>query len=283
MGLNIPGYTLFHSSGTSRPHACILMRNEMAWMLPGLSCRDLVAVLIKYEEGAEQRLVVCSAYLSYDSEDPPLPKELEELMRYCENESLYLVVGCNSNAHHSVWGSTNCNSRGEALTEFLNSSNLEILNLGHEPTFCSEGMLKVIDITLGSLRLLESIIDWEVLFEPSLSGHRHILFTLRGPVPLRLIRNHRGTNWGSFKGDLGDQLERGPEMNVNNEAGLGLAIHWIQQALISAYEDNCPLRPVTTGRKSLKWTAELESLRRGVRWLFNKCRADKNPHSWDLY
>jgi len=89
-------------------------------MLPGFSCRDLVAVLIKYnEEGAERRLVVCSAYLPYDSEDPPPSKELEELVQYCENENIYLVVGCSSSAHHSVWGSTNCNSRGEAMVEFL--------------------------------------------------------------------------------------------------------------------------------------------------------------------
>jgi hypothetical protein len=53
-------------------------------------------------------------------------------------------------------------------------------------------------------------------------------------------------------------------MNMKDEAGLGLEIHWVQQALISAYEDNCPLRPVETGKLTLKWTAELESLRRGV-------------------
>ena len=58
-------------------------------MLPGFSCRDVVAVLIKYnEEGAEQHLVVYSAYLPYDSEDPPLSKELEDLVQYCENENL---------------------------------------------------------------------------------------------------------------------------------------------------------------------------------------------------
>ena len=62
--------------------------------------------------------------------------------------------------------------------EFLNSMNLEILNRGNEPT-CSGGRLEAIDnITVGSLRLLESIIGWEVLPEPSLSDHRHILFTL---------------------------------------------------------------------------------------------------------
>jgi hypothetical protein len=54
-------------------------------------------------------------------------------------------------------------------------------------------------------------------------------------------------------------------MNVNNEAGLGLAIYWVQRALILAYEDNSFLRAVKTGRKFLTWTVELESLRRGVR------------------
>ena len=33
-------------------------------------------------------------------------------------------------------------------------------------------------------------------------------------------------------------------MNMKYEAGLGIAIHWVQQALISAYEGKCPLRPV---------------------------------------
>jgi hypothetical protein len=35
------------------------------------------------------KLVICFAYLPYDSEDPPPSKELEELVRYCENENLY--------------------------------------------------------------------------------------------------------------------------------------------------------------------------------------------------
>jgi hypothetical protein len=72
---------------------------------------------------------------------------------------------------------------------------------------------------------------------------------------------------GLLKEDLRDRLERGPGMNVKDESGLVLAIHWFQQALISAYEDNCPFRHVKTGRQSLQWTAELESLRWGVKRL----------------
>ena len=81
----------------------------------------------------------------------------------------------------------------------------------------------------------------------------------------------RETSWGYFREDLRDRLGRGPEMDIKIGAGLGLAIHWVQQALKLAYEDNCPLRPDKTGRQSLKRTAELESLGRGRRRLFNKC------------
>jgi len=82
---------------------------------------------------------------------------------------------------------------------------------------------------------------------------------------------------------LRDKLERALEICMKDEAGLGLAVHWIQQALITAYEDNCPLRPAKNWRKSLKWTSELKSLRREIRRLFNRCRADKKSNSWKLY
>jgi len=137
-------------------------------MLPGFCCRDLIRVLAKdIEDGAERRLVVCSAYLPYDSEDPPPSNEFEELVQYCEKENLYLVIRCDSSAHYTAWGSTSCNDRGEALVEFLNSSKLGILNQSNEPTFWSGYRLEVIDITLGSFGLLESITSWEVLQSPS--------------------------------------------------------------------------------------------------------------------
>jgi hypothetical protein len=73
---------------------------------------------------------------------------------------------------------------------------LEIFNSGSEPTFCTSVRREVIDITLGSYGLMDSITDWEVSLELSLSDHRHILFTLRGSAPVLLIRNTRGTKLG---------------------------------------------------------------------------------------
>jgi hypothetical protein len=103
---------------------------------------------------------------------------------------------------------------------------------GKWAAFCSGGRLEVTDMALGSIRLLENIIDWEVPSQLFLSDHRHILFTVQGSIPERLVRNHRGTNWSSFKGDLRNRLERGPEIDMRNEAGLGLEIYWVQQTLI---------------------------------------------------
>jgi hypothetical protein len=96
MGLNIPGNTLFCGSGTDRPRTCILARNMNIWMLPGFSFRDLVAVQIKCDEGeAERILVVCSAYLPFDSEDLPPTRDFEELVQYCEEKppvSLWVAI-----------------------------------------------------------------------------------------------------------------------------------------------------------------------------------------------
>jgi hypothetical protein len=100
-GLNIPGCTLYHLGGKDTPRACILARNMNLWVLPDFVCRDMVAVLVKYyEEGAGRKIVVCSACLLYDSEDPPPIKELEDLVQYCEKEHLHLLPGRDSNAHH---------------------------------------------------------------------------------------------------------------------------------------------------------------------------------------
>jgi len=79
------------------------------------------------------------------------------------------------------------------------------------------------------------------------------------------------------------RLERSPEIKVNDEVRLGLAVLFVQQALISAYKNNCPLKPVRTGRHSLKWTPQLESLSRAFRQLFNNCRTDRNSQSWECY
>jgi len=75
---------------------------------------------------------------------------------------------------------------------------------------------------------------------------------LGSSILVHLIRNPRGTNWDSFREGLKDRLDQGLEMNMIDEAGKGLSIHFVQQVVISAYEDSFPLHPISTGQFSLK-------------------------------
>jgi len=95
----------------------------------------------------------------------------------CKEENLYLVVGCDANSQNMVWDSTNCNDRGVALLEFLNFMNLEILNQGNDSTFCSARRLEVM-IPWGPLDSWKNFKTWEVSSEPSLSFHRHTLYSV---------------------------------------------------------------------------------------------------------
>ena len=79
------------------------------------SSRDLTAVKIKtYIDGEPREIILGSAYFPYNDDKPPLPEELEKLVMRCRADGTHLI-GCDANAHHTSWGSTDINNRGESL------------------------------------------------------------------------------------------------------------------------------------------------------------------------
>lgn len=132
----LTGELLYDSYNVGKPRACILLRNGINSLpIPEHTTKDQVAIraFVPTATGMTE-IVLCSAYLPGDSNDLEfLP--LQGLVNYCGRNNLQLIIGCDSNAHHTLWGSTNINSRGECLLEFLNNSRLEILNMGSSPTF----------------------------------------------------------------------------------------------------------------------------------------------------
>jgi hypothetical protein len=75
--------------------------------------------------------------------------------------------------------STGTNPRGESLTEFLVSSNLNILNHGKEPTFEVCNRKEVIDLTLLRTNIGNLVSNWHVSDEPSLSDHIYGTFAFK--------------------------------------------------------------------------------------------------------
>jgi hypothetical protein len=84
--------------------------------------------------GSWEEVTIAPAYLPYDSDEPPPTKELRYINNYCGSRKKQLIIGCEANAQHILWGSTGTNPRGESFMD-LESSNLNILNQGNELTF----------------------------------------------------------------------------------------------------------------------------------------------------
>jgi hypothetical protein len=96
----------------------------------------VTTVRVTYIRGESKReIIVTSAYLPFDSDEPPPSEGLGEVIDYCSRHKLQLIVGCDANAHHIIWGSMDINPQGECLMEYLVSTNLNILKKGKEPTF----------------------------------------------------------------------------------------------------------------------------------------------------
>lgn len=77
-----------------------------------------------------------------------LPEAVGNLVEYCRRNKLPLVRGCDANAHHTEWCSTDSNTRGESLLECIISNKLSIENVGCEPTIVTSVKNEVLDITL---------------------------------------------------------------------------------------------------------------------------------------
>jgi len=176
-GLNIRGGSIYYDTTSNIPRTCIVTTGAVkAQRLVQFTSRDLTAVLVTHRVGGiTKTIVLASAYLPYDSPDLPTSKELADLVEYCKEQKHPLLVGCDTNAHHICWGSSNTNRRGEALLEYLITTDLDILNTGISPTFVVSNRQEVIDISLASNDLAQEIINWKVTDEESLSDHRHIL------------------------------------------------------------------------------------------------------------
>ena len=75
-------------------------------------------------------VILNSCYMEGEPEIPPPPPKLIDLVNYCISKNLKLIIGSDVNAHHTLWGSTNVNNRGETLLKYILSTYLIILNRG---------------------------------------------------------------------------------------------------------------------------------------------------------
>jgi hypothetical protein len=227
---------LIYSRSNQNPRTCILVKKDFR-ILPLMQyCfRDLTAVKLRTSCGNGPREIILGSDL-----EPPPPRELERLVSGCRADGSHLVIGCDANAHHSTWGSSNINNRGESLFNFIMANDLDIKNKGNRPTFVTCNRQDVIDITIATLYAGNFIKNWHVTEEVSCSDHRCIRFNITGiDHSVDLYRNPRRTDWESFRTDLVGYL-RGMKDNITNFIDPDTAARQFQDVINSAYNENCP-------------------------------------------
>ena len=76
------------------------------------------------------------------------PNLLRDLLVFTENEQIPTIVGTDANAHHTIWGSSNINPRGEDLLAYCVSADLNFCNVGNKPTIRTKTREEILDLTL---------------------------------------------------------------------------------------------------------------------------------------
>ena len=152
-GVKEVGGELIYGRSIQHSRTCILVKKGFRILPLMHHCsRDLTEVNIKTSNGGGPReIFLGSAYLPYADVETPPPGELERLVIRCKTEGTHLIIGCDANAHHTSWGSTNINNRGESHFNYIMANGLDIMNRGNKPTFVTSNRQEVIDITIATL------------------------------------------------------------------------------------------------------------------------------------
>ena len=267
LGINLKGHKVIWCKNDGRPRTAIIIgKNIKHVCLSEFLTRNLVPieanVLIG---GASRKVVLASAYFAGDREAPP--GEVLRLATYCKNHNIPLLIGSDANAHSESWGSTDTNTRGELILEFLSQADLTTYNIGNRPTFETKVRQEVLDITIGSYFWCGLISKWRVSPEPSLSDHKIILFNLKATTLQQAARrNPRKTHWETFDTKLSENLSNiSRQGRMQSSEQLDYHVTNINEGIISAFHDSCKLISNKAPRTTSWWNDKLEDLKRKTR------------------
>lgn len=73
--------------------------------IPYIFCnQDLTTIKVEYLKGNERvtAIITFFSYLPYKEVNPP-SSMLQNLIFFCHQSKLELIIGCDSNAHHVIW------------------------------------------------------------------------------------------------------------------------------------------------------------------------------------
>lgn len=270
LGFNTQYCNVLYQNNGTKPRTCIVATKDVPiTLLPQYCDGDTTTVLCTSTDGKCDEFILSLAYMPSDTNERRPGNLISNLTQFCSKSKKPLVLGCDTNSHHTLWGSSNVNKYGEELVEFLATTNLDIVNCGNEPTFVTKSRNEVLDVTFASGHFMNRIEEWHVSPEETASDHKEINFNiLVRKEDFRPFRNPRKTDWNGYLNNLQKYLgTMAWNENLNTTELLDDAVNKLTKGITDAFTISCP-----NSSKKQKynnwWSKKLETLKTESRRLY---------------
>ena len=198
--------------------------------------------------------------------NPEALGKFAKLVEHTNNKNIPLVMGADSNGHHTLWNSYKTTARGRMICELINKYNLNVENKGNLPTFTNTRNYKsIIDITITNKSATKLIKSWEVEQKPSLSDHKMI--TIKLDIGNHTIAYKRCTDnikWDEYKEKVKKALEKHPykyKTNGTPQERVDKDTNFINKTLMDVFDEVCPLTKITHKSK-IPWNKEIDKIKK---------------------
>jgi ribonuclease HI len=286
------GVTHYNAKNDEIPRSCIWVSRNLNNKSKCIQLKEysdcdttVIRLNITLEGGGVKNIIICSAYCPNDNVNrgKVINDKLNSLVSKCKDENIELIIGCDANSHHEIWGSKKECPRGKKLLDYITSNNLHILNRGNEPTWRQNDKKDVIDLTLSTVNIGRRIINWKVNTGESFSDHKYIQMEIKtDKLEPEKFRGKKNTNWVGYRETITRLLSR-PMRDIVDSRTLDKEASRLTEAILDAYKANSRLT-VNSKKCQLKWqSSKLLEQRKKLRKLHNTAHRSKNVNLWRLY
>ena len=262
------GVTYFHSSSDhTNPRATLTVSNNIAeqfFFQRQFSDADIATCSI---ELPNSKLYISSIYMDNHT-NGELPTKFIRLAEHCLLHKHGLIIGTDSNAHHTAWGNKNCNTRGHKLLQCLAQMGLMWTNNG-KYTFKRNLQETAIDLTLRN-DFAPHIEFWDTNPNFSVSDHVLIEFVINlksDKIKTRPIReiNTKKCDWTAFRSAVKHRVSTNNMLSNNihnslhthNVRYLNKLVDTLNATLHDCFIKSCPPTFIRNKKKLSWWTKEL--------------------------
>lgn len=282
------GYIAIYDKAATRPRAGIMVHKDFSrniLLLDPLTDGDTSTILFKAHN---KSIVICSMYM--DREKPCPPPLLHRVAAYATKYNYPLVIGTDSNAHSSLWGSRMSDvtgrNRGDALVESLLREDLHVLNRNSVKTFDNGRWSNAIDLTIANNQGADLVRQWQTCHIHCHTDHIPITFRLGGTNSsnMRSFYNPKRTDWKQYNSHTKTLIAKSSILHrdITNVQDLEDHTNELTKILLESYHKCTPLTHVSATKKDPVWlTQEVKEARKSMISALSLAQSGRTPQLWE--